>query len=80
MEARKFKLSYFPRTGRYLHSVKSVDTPAIGTFISASHVKMTPDTPIALILNLVGMKIFSSILNPTLYGGVYPPKQNFPTI
>ena len=45
MEARKFKLSYFPRTARYLHSVKSVDTPAIGTFISTPHAKMTPDPP-----------------------------------
>ena len=45
MEARKFKLQYFPRTARYLHSVKSVDTPAIGTFISTPHAKMTPGPP-----------------------------------
>ena len=47
MEPRKFKLQYFSRTARYLHSVKSVDTPAIGTFISTPHAKMTPDPPIA---------------------------------
>ena len=48
MEAQKFKLSYFPRSARYLHSVKSVDTPAIGTFIPTPHAKMTPDPPYRL--------------------------------
>ena len=43
METQKFKLQYFSRMARYLHSVKSVDTPAIGTFISASLAKMTLD-------------------------------------
>ena len=45
MEARKFKLQQFSRTARYLHSVKSVATTVIGTFISASLAKMTPDPP-----------------------------------
>ena len=45
LEAGKFKLSYFPRTARYLHSSKSVDTSAIGTFIWMPHPKMTPDLP-----------------------------------
>ena len=43
MEAQTFKLQYFSRATRYLHSVKSVDTPAIATFIQASHAKMTFD-------------------------------------
>ena len=50
MEARKFKLQYFSRTARYLYSVKSVDNPAIGTFISASLAKMTPDPPYRLVV------------------------------
>ena len=43
MEAWKFKFSYFPRKARYLYSVKSVETPAFGTFIWMSHAIMTPD-------------------------------------
>ena len=40
MEAQKFKLQYSSCTARHLHSVKSIDTPAIGTFISMSHAKI----------------------------------------
>ena len=45
METGKLKLSYFPRTPRYLHSLKSVDIPVIGTSIWISHPKITPDLP-----------------------------------
>ena len=44
MEARKFKLQYFSPTARYIHSIKSVDIPAIGTFILMPH-KKWPLTP-----------------------------------
>ena len=46
MEAGKFKLQYFSRMARYIHSVKSVDTPTTGNPMSTLHAKMTPD-PIA---------------------------------
>ena len=62
-------MQYFSHTARYLHSVKSVDTPAIGTFISASHAKMTPDPPIASIGDLssdcLSLRDF-----PTAYSGL----------
>ena len=39
---------------RYLHSIKSVDTHTIGTFISDSLAKMTQDpTPIALRFTII---------------------------
>ena len=47
MEVGKFKLQYFSRKARYLHSVKS-NTPAIGTFMSTLHTKKTPDPPYCL--------------------------------
>ena len=51
MEAGKFKLQYFSHKARYFHSVKSVETPAIGTFIPTLHTKMTPNPPpISLII------------------------------
>ena len=45
MEALKFKSKYFSRTARYLHSIKSFDSAVMGTFIYASHAKMTWDLP-----------------------------------
>ena len=47
MELHIFKLQYFSRMVRYLHSVKSADIPTIGTLLSTWHAKITP-FPIAL--------------------------------
>ena len=67
MEARKFKLQYFSRTARYLHSVKSVDTPAIGTFISTPHAKMTPDPPPYRLNIIISIIIVTSIIIISTY-------------
>ena len=43
METKKFEQQYFSGKATYIHSVKSNDTPAIGTFVSMPHAEMTPD-------------------------------------
>ena len=64
---------------RYLYSVKSIDTPAIGSFISASLAKVTPDPPIALtppfitFVN-VSMPVNILIYSVTVNQNFSPPK------
>ena len=72
MEALKFKLQYFSSRARYLHSVKSADTPAIETLISASHVKMTPDPPSIALKG--SCKVPTLCLFPKLKGKIYMAK------
>ena len=61
MEAQKLKLQYFSRTARYLHSIKSVNSAAMGTFIQVP-MQILPRTPFALI----GIKHFFEFLNRNL--------------
>ena len=49
IEARKLKLQYIPDSAKFWHSLKSTDTPTIGTLIWASHEKSIPDPGIVLI-------------------------------
>ena len=48
MEARKFELQQFSCTARYLHSVKSIDTPGDRNFHLSLTCKNDPASPIAL--------------------------------
>ena len=54
---------YFSHIKGYLHFVKSVNRPAIGTFISMSHEKMTPDPLSAShsVLHFIGIPYISHI-------------------
>ena len=58
---------FFSRSTRCFHSVKSVDTPAIGAFISTPHAKMIPDPPPYCLISLILNSLLSRIINISVW-------------